>query len=280
MQTIISNCLTPDDFTDLIGAYREWRLAGAYSPDAPFTLFLSEHLEADLEKKREVFLHELTHLQVFTSTAFGHAQQVLSSFLAQASSAPIPSVTLSSLQRCLSVLHEASWDVHEGVATITPYLIDNGFTQALVYHSTYASLPQRYGHAASLFAVAVGGLLPIDLASMGHVAANAVAQFCLNTSIMNVTTGFLRAMREQNGFPEVMLYAHLSEAGNHPQCRLLKLIEQLHLDSNDAIPNRIKERFIANISTFPFVECHSNGSIQLRPSSKEDFFLMEVTLSQ
>lgn len=275
------NCNSNSEFSSILeNRYEHDTILGAFKPNVPWTIFINEQHCSTPEIRREIYLHELTHLQLFTSTAVGHVQQLLSSIISSFSGKEkVLSFASSPLQRCLAVLHEASWEIHEGAATITPYLRDHPFTHSFTNHHTFALLPNRYKHAASSFSMAVGALLPMNLANFGYVAANAVAQFCLNTNVLCSTADYWSALLDSKfRHPEIIFYDHISRSENHPQCRLLRLIEVLYSDASDEIPNRIAHDFFSRISLLSFVTSTKN-EIHIASQTNEDTLLIQDALN-
>ena len=176
-------CLPEKDFSSILSGFCSWQSAGSYKPNDPLTIYLDKDFDGSDGKNTDVYFHECVHLQLFTSTAYGHVQQLFTSYIAALQNIGAPTFALSPILRFLSSLYETSWEVHEGAATVSSFLYLNPFSEKLVNHAFYSELPIRYSNAASHFSVAVGALLPTELAPMGYIAANAVAQFCLNTDI-------------------------------------------------------------------------------------------------
>lgn len=267
------------DFSTVLSGFCSWRATGSYKPNDPWTIYLDTELHENNEKNADVYYHEWTHLQLFTSTAYGHVQQLFASFIIAFQDKDMPAFSLSPVYRFLSSLYETSWEVHEGAATISSFLVQHPFSIKLVNHAFYSELPIRYSHAASLFATAVGGLLPFELAGLGSIAANAVAQFCLNTDIIRYTTEYWRNFKSSGQSETYDIFSHLSKDINNPQCRLYKLIGALYKDEQNNVPTNIKNHFIESIKDLDFVTVHKDGKIHIEARSGEQILEIQDTLN-
>lgn len=233
----------------------------------------------DREQREDVYWHECTHLHLFTSTAFGHAQQYLANLLVVLKDAGVSDITLRALRKFAALLHESSWEIHEGAATITPYLRAHPFSGRLIDPASYAHLPPRYANSATNIATAAGAITPVQLAMFGYVVVNAVAQYCLNTNILVFCANFVESMPSAGQADSFRTFAYLSDAGNHPSCRLYRLISRLYEDESNAIPRSINNRLYESISHLDFVNVNSDNSISLAPRNITDVTVLQDSLN-
>lgn len=268
----IGRYFTEHDFAELLVQQERFRVAGFYNPADPWTIFISRGAAPTEDFQKQIIAHEFVHLEIFTSTAYGHIQQLFAHLLKKT---VIPDDLTSVWRRWLAMLNESSWEVHEGVATLGAYLATHPFTYSLVQHETFEDLPPRYRHAASILAMAVGALLPYEWFSLGRVAAKAVAQFCLNTSIIRAMVPIWESFRERREWPNDLCYEHLSQTANHPGCRLLQLVGRLYSDRDDNIGRAIGERFRNAVKTLPSVKIYANGSVEIRPDSEDEAIMLQ-----
>lgn len=272
-------CLPEKDFSSVLSGFCSWRVMGSYKPNDPWTIYLDKEFNNNKEKKEDVYYHEWMHLQLFTSTAYGHVQQLFTSFVIGLQNSGMPAFSLSPIFSFLTSLYETSWEVHEGAATIGSFLLQNPFSVKLVNHAFYSELPARYSNAASHFAAAVGALLPIELARFGHIAVNAVAQFCLNTDIITYSTGYWRKFKLAGQSESYDIFSHLSKDINNPQCRLYKLIGELYKDEQYIVPTNIKNNFIDSIKNFDFVKVQKDGNVSIEAKSREQMLELQDSLN-
>lgn len=256
---MLSTYIVDTDYQDIVNKYQKWKVFGQYSPESPLTVFLNEELSLNPELQRVTFLHEFTHLTLTTSTSIGHFTQLLTSIKIIDEESP-SKINSSLISQILNTLYDISWNIQEGAATLYPFLYDQNFTQKLVLEKNYSNLPARYKYATSLFAKAIGALLPFDLVNFGYIFVNAVAQFCLNTDIIGFYDNYLSSLVDKKNNPILTLNIldHLSDGKNNPNCRLLKLVNRLYQDINNEIPTRIRNVFIERISNYPFVKVLNN----------------------
>lgn len=248
-----------NDIGSFIDSYADWRAVGAYKANEPFTIFVDKSISNESERK-QVYMHEYTHLHMVTSTSFGHAQQVTSKVLSYLVSNSASPARIEPLKKVNSLMHEVAWEVHEGVATIAPYLTTNMFSHSIVEQNFFHNLPTRYQNAASVFSTAVGGLIPVELASFGYVVANAVAQYCLNTSVIDFFVEYIRSWEKPSLANYYALFEHISKPLNHPSCRLYSLVYEIAKDNKWLLPQKIKDDFINSaVKLLPCREMN-NGS--------------------
>ncbi|MDD3024778.1 MAG: hypothetical protein PHE26_12865, partial [Syntrophomonadaceae bacterium] len=190
-----------------------------------------------------------------------------------------PHYYLSPITKYLSIVCESSWEVHEGAATIYPYLLKKPFSLALLHRDTYKDMPSRYINAATDFAKCVGALVPAQLANFGHVFANAVAQFCLNTKLLNHATDYW------DKYPNISLnetydiYNHLSNSQNNPKNRLYKLIAELYKDEDNLIPERINLNFIQKLLQIGMVTKVNDSHFELINNDTESIIRVNDLLN-
>lgn len=252
--------------------------SGTYDPSDPFSIYLSKRFDSK-EESWEAYWHERTHLQLYTSTAFGHVQQIFSAILNGLNDSDVfGTMIISPFQQIVSLLHEASWEVQEGAATITPHLFRNPFSLQLIYPTSYSHLPQRYSSAATHIAKAVGGLLPVELAGYGYIAVNAIAQFCLNTDILKFSAAFIRNVNNAGQSEGTKFFEHLSDGRNYPSNRLYRLISTLYDDEKNEIPHALKISFFFDVQKLDFVLKEPTG-LRIQAETKEQMLAVQDTFN-
>jgi hypothetical protein len=259
----------PDDDSRItLDGFVSSKILGAYDPSDPSSVYL-ENVGLGGEDQWEAYWHECTHLQLYTSTSFGHVQQtfcaIQNGFKGHET---LTNMVISPFVQIVSLLHQASWEIQEGAATITPHLLKNSFSLNLIHPGTYSHLPQRYANAATLMAKAVGGLLPVEFARYGYVAVNAVAQFCLNTRLLQFATEFMWNINRAGQGDTTKFFEHLSDGKNHPSNRLYRLISKLYDDENNEIPNALKLAFMSDIKNLEFVS-EFEGGLKIEADTQE-----------
>jgi len=266
-----------DSNATLIG-YIAARTVGSYNPADSFSIYLDQATGGQ-ENNWEAYWHERTHLQLYTSTAFGHVQQIFCSLCQEYRKHGMPDAALAMFDKYASLLYQSSWEVQEGAATITPYLYKNPFSLVLIRPGFYSHLPQRYADAATFLSSAVGALLSPSLAQFGYVAVNAVAQFCLNTEILRFSTEFLLSFESQSQGNSFAIFDHLADGKNHPQNRLNKLISALYDDESNSIPHAIQISFAERLMKLDFVNVGDNGEIIINGKTQEKELLIQDILN-
>jgi hypothetical protein len=280
MENISSSVIDNADFSHSLMLCVSQNPLGAYFPNDHFAIYISKLLTKDDGSKFDsVYLHELTHLHLFTSTAFGHIQQILSTIVyGLIKEIGHSLVIMSPLCKYLSALHEAAWVVHEGAATVSSHLFRHPFSLELLQEKSYAEMPDRYARASSVFASAVGALLPLELADYGWVAANAIAQWCLNTDIIGYSTNYLRTPSACGQSETYDFYNYVSELKNNPTNRLYKLVGSLYSDTESAIPHNINVRFYEKLCSFDFVD-KSSGALMYDSGDKINSLIVNDALN-
>ena len=278
---MLEKYIVDSDYQDILYRFHKYKILGKYDINNPFSVFLNEELKQDPVNNRITYLHEYTHLQLTTSTSFGHILQIINNFRLINESTYLEENVNSAIYQILNTMHDVSWNIQEGAATLYPYLIEHPFSQSLVIEKTYLNLPQRYKYAASLFAKAVGALLPYELINMGYIFINAVAQFCLNTYIMDFFQNYFNKdniEKEPSFFLTLDLYEHLTDGVNNPNNRLLLLVNKLYHDYNDSIPTKIRDEFYDRILKFDFIKVENNR-ISYDANNIEYLLLVQDTLN-
>lgn len=258
--------IPPEDCNNTLNGYTRWKSLGQFKANESFTIYLDSTIGTSNEQ-REAYWHERTHLQLYTSTAFGHVQQLFTSIVVATKESDVPEIHIHALQKFVSLLYETSWEVHEGSATITPYLLKKPFSSSLISPGFYSDMPSRYANSSSMIATAVGAVLPMQLASYGFIGVNAIAQYCLNTNIITYATKYLNGIDNAGQGNSYSMFGYISNSINNPSCRLYKLISELYNDESNRVPTAIYDLFLRLIIRFDFVKSLPDGGVKIETDS-------------
>jgi hypothetical protein len=200
---------------------------GEYRVDQSLTIYLDVDALRASGQYEEVRAHEETHLQLTTSTTIGHALMFL------ASSELVRHPVFESL---FDALMKVSWEAQEGAATVTEWFLAERRDEHLDEARFIAGLPEQYKEPFDVFNTVVKILLHPDSYWMRPVLANALAQFFLNTDILQrLNLGF----QGKEGGTEFRDYFDAVE--NHPQRRRLAVMSALGEANSDLRMHRCEE---------------------------------------
>lgn len=234
---------------------------------------VSEQLEADSDEFLSVMVHEETHMRLFRTTSFGHAQQFFSQFSRALNSAGVPQVVMSPIEKIEAIMYETSWMVQEGAAVLMQCTVRNGFDNSLLDPRFFASLDARYANAATIFATAVGALTPMALAGLSQGVVMAVGRYCMNTDCATFFENYFQDFQKLNQKETARFYSYFASENANPQSRLLNLIDSLYQDTEDASVNRINQEFIAYCLDKGFSSQTDSG---IKFEVKDNLTFMEV----
>jgi|LGVF01.1.fsa_nt_gb hypothetical protein len=160
----------------------------------------------------EVWTHEMTHLQLTTSTTIGHALM----FLANSGLISNPY-----FRDIFDFLMKLSWEAQEGAATLTAWHVAQTKNPETRERQFLDNHSKQYRDAFNIFNEVSQILLPPESYWMKPIVANAMGQFFLNTDILLKLASAFRGHEKGN------LQGYFNSTENHPQRRRLLLQSEL-----------------------------------------------------
>jgi len=224
-------------------------ILGGVNPTEARNVWLSTNA-IPRERWDDVIAHETCHSDLLTSSAYGHAQQMLFRYNAFLRNQEFYNLfgdkAESFLKLCLPLgkkLNSLSWFAHEGAAVaygVIAWQRVRGTEETLKYYLDQH--PENYQVAYYPYGFAMNQILATRRADSTLLAVlpNALAQYCLNSNVMDVVFECLRI-----GTIDDALVAALEE--DSPNKRLAILLEIFDgqlvnalLDSYDSLKFRLR----------------------------------------
>lgn len=189
-------------------------ILGLVHPDSPWTIFLNRPQLEARGIRDEIVIHECTHADLLTSTAYGHIQQfffVVSKALVTSHPLGFPR-DINIYSRILYMLgchlNKLCWNVHEGAAVALSTFVAQAQKAAeeTSIQSFLGEHPQEYQAAYFSYATLWHDILAqLNLPpSVAYCLINATAQFCLNTNVIDHASDMLRDRITPGEFLELM----------------------------------------------------------------------------
>lgn len=177
---------------------------------------LAIHLDVDFLKANgmysEIYYHEYTHLQLTTSTAFGHATQFL---------AAMAQTEIQYFKNLYKSLLGLSFEAQEGAATLVQWQWREreGENIDKSIESFQNELPDAYRTPFDIFNTTAQVLLAPEMYFLKDLFANALGQFFLNTDILQT---LILGFKGKSGLD---IKDYFDRPHNHPQLRRRTLIK-------------------------------------------------------